>query len=500
MFTILAIALGVIALAAVVAAFLIAIILRRVVPTNMVHIVQTSKNTTPFGRGQKAGNTYYAWPAWVPKLGVTVIEFPESIFQVSLKDYDSYDQARLPFVVDCVAFFRIEKSEVAAQRVASFKELNDQLLAVLQGSVRRILATNSLEEIMQARSELGDAFTKEVQEQIAEWGVCAVKTIEFMDLRDAAGSKVIENIMSKEKSRIAMESRVKVAENERQAKLAEIDAQRTVDVQAQDAEQQVGLRTAEKDQAVGIANEKAQQQIKEAAKTTAERDMAVKQVQDVRTAEIARDVAVVQAEQNKQVTVVNAMAAKEVQVVQAAGEKEAQVVKAEGDKQATITKAEGALEASLKDAQGIQARGEAEAAAEKAMLLAPVETQIELAKEIGSNQGYQQYLVTIEQVRAGQVVGVEMAKAMANADLKVIANSGDMQHGVAKLGDMFTPAGGTQLTGMLAALGQTPEGKKLIEGLAPMLGNGSAVGALVGAATGNPTAAAVAGAAQGTQA
>lgn len=482
-----------------VGALCVAITLRRVVPTNMVHIVQTTKFTTAYGRGKDAGNTYYAWPSWVPKLGVTVIEFPESIFQVSLKNYDAYDQARLPFMVDCVAFFRIEKAEVAAQRVASFRELNEQLMAVLQGSVRRILATNSLEEIMQARSELGDQFTTEVQEQIAEWGVRAVKTIEFMDLRDAADSQVIENIMDKEKSRIDMESRIKVADNNRQAKLAEIDAQRTVDVQAQDAEQQVGMRRAQKDQAVGIALEQAQQEIKEAAKTTAEREMQVRQVNEVRAAEIARDVAVVRAEQDKQVAVVTANATKEVQVVKAAGDKEAQIVSAEGDKVATVTKAEGALQASLKDAEGIRARGEAAAAAEEAMLMAPVNSQIELAKEIGANSGYQHYLIAVKQVDAGQTVGVEMAKAMSQADLKVIANAGDMQKGVASLGDIFTPAGGTKLSGMLSALGQLPEGRELLSQLPAILGNGAAMGAIAGAASGNSTTGAVVGANAGAK-
>lgn len=438
--------------------------LRRVVPTNMVHIVQTSKSTTPYGRGKTAGNTYYAWPSWVPVLGVTVIEFPESIFQVSLRDYDAYDQARLPFVIDSVAFFRVEQAEVVAQRVASFGELNEQLLAVLQGAVRRILATNPLEEIMQSRSELGNQFTNEVKEQISEWGVLPVKTIEFMDLRDAKGSNVIANVMSKEKSRIEKESRVAVAENLQEAQLKEIDAQRTVDVQRQDAEQQVGLRTAEKDKVVGIANEEAQQEIKTAAKTTAERDMDVKTVQDVRSAEILRDVASVRAEQDKRVAVVNAEAQKEVQVVTA-----------EGEKLSTVTKAEGDLAAALKEAEGIKVRGEASAAAEQAMLMAPVTTQIQLAKEIGENPGYQKYLVTIEQVRASKEVGLEMARAMQHADLKVIANAGDPQTGLTKLGDLFSPAGGTSLAGMLSALAQSSEGASVLDGVVSRL-SGAASG------------------------
>jgi len=461
---------------------IIAITLRRVVPTNMVHIVQTSHSSTPYGRGKPAGNAYYAWPSWVPKLGITVTEFPESIFQVALNNYEAYDKERLPFVIDAVAFFRVDNAETAAQRVATFDALHTDLKAVLQGAVRRVLATNALEDIMQSRAELGAQFTMEVQEQISQWGVLPVKTIEFMDLRDANGSTVINNVMAKEKSRIEMESRVKVAENQRQAELAEIDAKRTVEVQRQDAAQQVGLRTAEKEKQVGIANEQAQQEIKAAAKTTTERDMDVKKVQEVRGAEIARDVAAVRAEQEKQVAVVNADAQKQVQVINA-----------DAQKQAVTTRAEGDLAAALKEADGVRARGEAAAAAEQAMLMAPVTTQIQLAKEIGANAGYQQYLITIKQVEVGRDVGIEMARAMQHADLKVIANAGDMQQGVAKLGDLFTPVGGTKLTGMLAALSQTPEGKQFLDHVAPLLAKGGTTGALVGAATGNATAAALAG-------
>lgn len=464
-----------IAFALVLGTVAVAVLLRRVVPTNMVHIVQTSKHTTPYGRDKPAGNTYYAWPSWVPVLGVTVTEFPESIFQVSLHNYEAYDLVRLPFTVDVSAFFRVKDAAVAAQRVATFAELQNQLQSVLQGAVRRILATNTLEFIMQSRSELGDQFTTEVANQIAEWGVAPVKTIEFMDLRDSRDSEVIANVMAKEKSRIEMESRVQVAANTREAELAEINAERTVEVQRQDAAQQVGLRTAEKDKAVGIAKEQAAQEIQAAAKTTAERNMDVLKVTEVRSAEIQRDVAAVKAEQDKKVTVVNAEA-----------EKEASVVRAEGD-----------LEAARREAEGIRAKGEASAAAEQAMLLAPVEAQIKLAHEIGSNPAYQTYLVTIEQVRAGEKVGLKMAEAMASADLKVIANSGDMQQGVAHLGDIFSPAGGTKLSGMLTALAQTPEGKQLIDRAVPLLTQGATAGALVGAATANATAGALAGEAGG---
>jgi flotillin len=454
MFELIAGGVGIVGLIVVAIMAYVILSLRRVVPTNMVHIVQTGKKTIAYGKGKDAGNSYYAWPLWIPVVGVTVTEFPESIFRVSLSDYEAYDATRLPFIVDVTAFFRVDLAETAAQRVANFGELESQLMAVLQGSVRRILATNKLEDIMQARSSLGMQFTEEVQRQIQEWGVLPVKTIEFMDIRDSKGSNVIANIMAKEKSRIEMESRVEVAQNQREAQLKEIDAQRTVEVQKQDAIQQVGLRTAEKDKAVGIADEQAKQEIKMQAKVTAEKNMAVIQVEQVRSAEIAKEVAIVEAEKDRQVLTVNAEA-----------QKTAVVTKAVGDKESVVVKAEGDLAAAKNKAEGDRAMGFAAADAEKAMLMAPVETQITLAKEIGENEGYQNYLITIKKVEVGGQVGLKTAEALGAADLKIIANAGDVMGGIGKLGDALSTSGGTNFAGMLAALAQTSEGQALVGGL-----------------------------------
>lgn len=417
--------------------FVALMVLRRVVPTNMVHIVQSSKNTVSYGKGRDAGNTYYAWPASLPKIGVSVLEFPESNFEIRLKDYEAYDQARLPFMVDVTAFFRIDKSEIAAQRVPSFQELDNQLASIVKGAIRRVLATNSLEHILEARSELGSQFTAEVDKQITEWGVRTVKTIEFMDIRDSAheGSKVIKNIMAKEQSRIDRESRVAIAENTQKAELSEIDAKRTIEVQRQDAAQQIGLRTADKDKAVGIAQEMTRQEIQTQAAITAERNMAVTKVEQEKAAEI--DAAV-------------------------------KIRQATADRDAVILISEADLHKTRNAAIGLEAEGAARARAEEALLLAPVTAQTTLAKEIGDNKSYQEYLLAVDRIRSTENVGIELAKAIGQADLKIISNggqsgSGEVLNGVAGLADMFSAKGGTNLTGMLAALGQTDAGKALVE-------------------------------------
>lgn len=415
--------------------------LRRVVPTNMVHIVQSRSATRSFGKGREAGNVYYEWPSALPIIGVTVTHFPESVFSVALHDYESYDAGRLPFRVDVRAFFRVKDSDVAAHRVSSFTELQEQLQAVLQGAVRRVLATHKLEEIMEARSSLGDAFTKEVDGQLTEWGVQTVKSIEFMDLRDSGDSRVIQQIMAKEKSRIEMESRTTVAENSRIAQTKEIEAQREVAIQKQDAEQKVGQRTAEREKAVGIANEQSRQEVLAQEKETTQRQMEVTQIEKVRAAEIAKQVMTVDAE----------------------AQRAADVTKAEADRQTTELRAQGDLAAAKNEAEGIKVIGSAKADAEKAMQMAPVAAQTALAKEIGSNEGYQGYLVTIRQVEASQAVGIAMADAVKNAELKVFATGGDVQSGVNSLTDVFGAKGGAILAQGLAALSQTEAGKALVD-------------------------------------
>jgi flotillin len=146
------------------------------------------------------------------------------------------------------------------------------------------------------------------------------------------------------------------------------------------------------------------------------------------------------------------------------------------------------LEAQKKDAQGIQAVGEAEAKiiaakgtseaeAEKAKQLASVIAQTELAKEIGENQGYQDYLIRVKTVDKEQIVEVakaeSMARALEKADLKILANSGDVQSGMSKFSDILSAKGGSQINGLLESLKQTEEGKAvlgLLKNLNPLSG------------------------------
>ena len=445
--------------------FFYALSLRRIVPTNVVHIVQRGDKTVSYGVG-KGSNVYYEFPKWLPKIGVMVRSLPVSNFDIDLYKYSAYDKDRVPFVVDVKAFFHIADTNQAAEKVESFEELKKQLENVVQGAVRSILAKSKLEEIMEERSIFGVQFTEAVNADLANWGVASIKNIELMDVRDAEGSSVIGQIMAKRMSAIDMESRTEVAKNTKLAEQAELTARQEIDVTKAETEKIAGEAQAKSLQAIGIANAEAtkkagiaEQQsisdIAQAERATAEQQMEVVKVNEIKQAEINKEKAIIAAEEAKRRTEIEAEAGKFKVETEAAAMLEAQKKNAEGVK--TLGQAEADI---------IKAKGISEAESKKAMELAGVTAQTTLAKEIGENKSYQEYLIKIREVEVTQIVGVaqyeSMAKAMAGADLKLLVNSGDVHSGIGKLSDVFTAKGGSQINGLLESLKQTPEGKGLL--------------------------------------
>ena len=439
--------------------------LRRVVPTNVVHIIQRGSNTVSYGVG-KTSNVYYEFPTWLPKLGVAVRELPVSNFDIDLSDYSAYDQDKVPFIVDVKAFFHIKDTNVAASKVESYNELQKQLKNVVEGAVRSILAKYPLEEIMEKRSVFGQEFTEAVNDDLANWGVESIKSIELMDVRDAQGSEVIHQIMAKRMSAINMESRTEVAKNNRMAEEAELNARKNVNVTKAKADREagearaasemaIGIADADSHKASGIAKQKAVTDIAEAEIKTAEQQMEVLRVQQVKQAEIDKEKEIIDTEKEKA-------------MIQ---------IRAEADKFQVETDAKAEFESKVQEAAGIQAVGEAEAtviaakgeskaSAEKLYQLASVTAQTTLAEKIGENKEYQDYLIRKQEVEVSQVVGVaqyeSMAKGMEGSDLKFLVNSGDVHSGMDKLSDIFTSKGGSQLNGLLESIKQTDQGKALL--------------------------------------
>ncbi len=414
---------------------------RTVVSTNYVHVVQSGKKTLTYGTGEVSGNVYYKWPSWLPKIGISVIELPVANFSMFIKDYEAYDKDRVPFLVDIASFFRIKDTGRAAQRIISVQQLQEQLTLIIQGAVRKILASSVIDVIMLERAQFGDAFTKEVGSQVEEWGLESVKSMELMDIRDSKTHNVIANIMAKKISHIEMESRVEVAKNAQSAKTSEIAAAQAVQVREQEAAQLVGQRSADKEKQIGISQQQAQQEILGEAKKTREAEMEVQRVNAVKTAEIEKDKQVVAAEQARQT----------------------QTIESEAELVVKTNQATGDLVITAKAAEGIKLQGAAKAEAETLILMAPVTAQTTLAKEIGENQGYQEYLIRVEQIKAYTAVGEKQAEALTTADIKVIVNSNSATAGMNSASKIFSSETGLGIASMVEAIASTPVGAKVLE-------------------------------------
>jgi len=307
---------------------------------------------------------YYEWPKWLPKLGVEVRVLPVSNFDIELKRYEAYDKDRVPFVVDVKAFFHIADTNVAAEKVESFEELKGQLENVVQGAVRSILAKSKLEEIMEERSVFGKQFTDAVNNDLTNWGVEAIKSIELMDVRDADNSQVIHEIMAKRMSAISMEPRTEVAKNTKLSEQAELIARQEVDVTRAETEriageaqaksiQAIGIAKAEATKKAGIAEQTSLSEVAKAEQLTAEEKMKIVRVNEVKQAEINREKAIIAAEEQKRQIEILAEADKFKVETNASADleakrREAEAIKSVGEAQAEIIKAKGLSEAEAK--------------------------------------------------------------------------------------------------------------------------------------------------------
>lgn len=415
--------------------------LRRVVAVNEVHIVQSSSVTKSFGKDTQNGNTYYEWPSWIPVIGITKVVLPVSNFEVVIDKHKVYDKDRLPLFIDLTTFFRISDSNVAAQRVSSFKELHSQLQAMVESVAINTMATETVEGIMESRAELGHKFETEMNKFLPQWGVTTVRNLAIKDIKDADDSNAIKSITEKRKSFIDMESRIEVAKNKQLAEKQEIESHRDVELNRQQAEQSVGTRTVEARQVVQLREQEAMQLIKTQEKITKEKEMEVARIANVKAAEINKDVEIVKAEQAKRTAELDAEAAKEV----------------------SIKISEGKLQETENRAKGIKAEGEAQATANKLQAMVPVDAEIALQEAIGKNKEYQDYLVRLEEVKANQAVGVAQAQALEKADIQIMSNAGTPVEGMKSVGELFTPQGGMKIAQMLTAFGKTEAGGQVLK-------------------------------------
>ena len=390
---------------------------RTVVPTNEMHIIQRSSSTKTYWKWQEWWNTYFNWPSWFPIIGIKRIILPATIFDITIDNYEAFDNGRVPFRVNVKWFFRIDDFNLAAERNESMTELKDQLTAIVSSAIRVILANKDINKILAERSELGKEFMDGIVEDLKDFWVTCTKNIELMDITDSENSKIIYNIQKKKESEIEKDARVSIAENEKEAKEKEIESERRIEIAQAEKDQEVWKKQVESKKEVSMEEERANQEINEQKKLTIEKQMEVLKTEEIQRAEIEKQKAEIEKEKEKSVKRLEA-------------EAEAESIKAI---------AKGRQEASENDAKAIVKKWEAEAKAKELILLAEAEWEkkkkeasiaddIAMLKEITMNKWSADYLQIVKAIEMFGLAEQKKAEALQKADIKFLSTWSENQY------------------------------------------------------------------------
>jgi len=427
---------------------LIAINLRKVVPTNEVHILQKWNNTIIKWKGFEGWNVYYNWPEWVPGLGVSVTKLPLYVFDIKLEQYQAYDNGKIPFMVDVTAFFVIKDPELAAKRVADFEELKEQLVEVVRGAVRKTLAQYDIQEIMEARWELGQKFYEEVTNAVKEWWV-ELKNIEFMDISDADGYQVIRNLLEKKRKTIETESEKEVALKDKEREIVEAEARKEAEIKRIEAEKEAKLaqieadkltrtQEVEKEKLVKLQEEEAKKQLYEKQKETKQKELEIKLLEEQKEAEIQKVKEIIDAEKQKEIEVKEAEA--KAKAIELDAQAKAKAMELEAEAKKTAIEKEW-----LAKAKSIDYMGTAEA-----------KNKLEMAKALNAfTEAALAYLLKELEVKYISKVDLEKAKALEKADIKVISTGGNWQEWINSFMELFSAKWGANLGAMIQSLKDT---------------------------------------------
>lgn len=433
--------------------------LRKVVATNEVHIVQRGRKSVPYGKWLQWWNVYLAWASWVPVFWIAVQKLPLSIFSLQLNWYKAYDTGKVPFQVDITAFFEIKDPVLAAEKIFTIAELKDQLNETVKWVVRKILASRDVVDIMESRSDIKEEFYKEVYSAVKAWWV-DLKNVEFMDIKDADWSQVITNIMMKKRSLIESQSEIEVAENQKtaiiekenkhaearakaaQAKswadIIESDAMREAELKRIENDKLTQNKDIEKERVLSIQKEVAKQNFYESEKETKVKKLAVKQVEDEKTAEIAKSIEIIRAEEQKQKLIIEA----EWDKVQVELKAEADKTQVELDAEAQKTRIESIWIAKAKELDYL---GTAQA-----------KNKTQMAEALNMfSAGSIAFMVKQLEVELAEIVDLEKAKALWKADVKVISTWANGWEWVKSFMDLFSANGWTNIGAMVEAAKNT---------------------------------------------
>jgi regulator of protease activity HflC (stomatin/prohibitin superfamily) len=375
-------------------------------------------------------------------------KIPLSNLRIDVESIKLNDKNMAKFECNTICFVRVNNPVTASERTVLNAEkdkyetgntkISADFQAILSSIARTVATQQTILEIYTNREVLQRAMLKQLADVAPRWGIALVD-LEIQNIHDAKDSTIIADIERKQAAVIKADAEVKVAEEDKRARIVKAEAGRDALVAEATAEEVAKTRQQERDQNIGIATQKKEQAIAvEAADANAKKVDAERKTK-VGNAEISRDVTVTNAEAEKQKKIKEAEATQQKLAIEADGE--ATKIMKEGTANAEITRVTGVAKG---DATKAEKLGEA---AGIAALADSQKKYIEGGLPAKAIDAYTQ--IEIKRAEAG-------AKIAENARINVISgNSEELMNG-GLLGKIaLGPREGAGLAQFLQVLGLT---------------------------------------------
>ena len=344
-----------------------------------------SADTTISGREPTA--IYYNFPSWIPVIGCIVKRMPLEIIQISVKGYETFAKANARFVIDVSVYCRIENVPAAAQKFpgTNLEDFKKGMSAIIVSAVRKTTANYAIEDIISKRKEISEEIRLEIAEDFLKWGV-ELTNVAVETIADADNTTVIHDISAKKEAEINSLSRQEIAIKSKQAEIVEAENRELAEKRKIQADEQIAIRAQEKEKTVATM-----------------RQEAITKILDV--------------ERNEKVTRANIEA--DAKVKTAEGVRQSQIITAEGTRQANILQSEGEKAALVLKGDGLASQTSAVGTAEAAVIRAKKLAEAEGLSKIAEAQKLQQDgAEKIRIIEKDEKIGLELAKALAQADIK----------------------------------------------------------------------------------
>ncbi|MBZ5669430.1 MAG: flotillin family protein [Acidobacteriia bacterium] len=372
------------------------------VPPNAVAILSGRKHKLPDGRlvGYRMvrGGAAFRWP-----LLEQVDYLSLNVFTIPLEIKRAYTLKGVPISVKAVANVKIKSDDLslaaAAERFLGMThdQIQKVIFQTLEGHLRSILGTLTVEEVNSDRQSFAQKLTSEAALDLERMGI-GVDVLTIQDISDEEG--YLDALGKKRTAEVKRDGTIGEAEATRDSKIksalamqegekAKFDADANIsaaqrDFQVKQAQYQAEIETekARAAQAGPLAEAKAKQAVVaeevrvERART--QEEIAVQEQEVLRRQKELEATVIKPAEAERQAAIVRAEAKKQAAILEADGQKTAQIAMAEAQQQklrqegmgrAAAVEAEGRAEAAkieamgLAQARAIEAQGVAEAQA-----------------------------------------------------------------------------------------------------------------------------------------